>query len=399
MNHIQYKVSASGKIQAYNGKQRLSDLSLEVVPSLAQRKILRSKLPRATVQMAWAIFGTRCHPADLMDVHPDKKWFGQVFADSPKAMLIVRQLVKSQALTATAANATNLVLRAKNILTNRGSATGASKKKFEVTKYWERRSSLEVPLTDAGWRWLVNLPFASLRVIGDHYPLKGLLGYFNLLAELKVPHVTPELLEFSSYGTKGDQLRKVLAAYYKSENPVFKLDAETKDFLRDALYADDFATSTNPTWARIIMDAYEYAAQAAELKRPELEGLRWTAAMPHLRIDLPRSETSFEAKALVNGVELLEEGYEMKNCLRNMVSYAKRGAQGTSLVYTLSGPQRATVELVRNHKSDSWRMAQVALSCNRQVFDGPVWLAAKKLCHMVDSHQKTAAAVEMTGAV
>jgi hypothetical protein len=63
---------------------------------------------------------------------------------------------------------------------------------------------------------------------------------------------------------------------------------------------------------------------------------------------------------LSNGIELLDEGIEMDNCLRNRDSYAKRAVKGLSQVFSLRSVHgRASVEFARNTPDEPWYLAQM----------------------------------------
>lgn len=88
---------------------------------------------------------------------------------------------------------------------------------------------------------------------------------------------------------------------------------------------------------------------------------------------LPHEMDGYVFDCICNREQLLNEAREMKHCV---ASYAEEIKSGDSIIYSISGKERATAEFMDSGRV--YRLAQVKSFCNKDVSD-TLWSLLKKL--------------------
>lgn len=399
---ITYKVSRTGKVQAYRGNERLHDIWLSEPISLATRKELRAQLDPLMVRAAWLVYGTRCNPAHVNSMTQYKKLVTQVLKDASRVLPLVFHMVLQGYLKET--TRTTLVKRYKDVLmgvgyqppsfaTHRGPGPSKARKDSDVNAFWEYGEF--VPLTSAGWRALCATSAKLLRHLG-HQPhlLRTFASEFNQLptygirvsdvADLRFLKVLREIsarpLARGPWGTPNDRhslsessAHLVRLAYRQAMDLPFVLRYQQMDIVMDWLRDVRPEVEKGTTWDTLVKTATVYRLEKSTLERADVEELKWTPP-----IEPFVSNDGSVVIPLSNGWELVEEGQQMANCLRDTRRYAVDAVRGVSQVFRIQGPERATVEMVRRRVGAPWRFSQAELG-------GNVPATSKRLLNLVNT--------------
>lgn len=392
---IEYKVDGKGAISCWQGDRRLPELYGELPISPAKRKRLRLK--RTRVRTAWAVFGRRGVPNDLNEALQHEAALAQVDADAPKLLGVAFKFLSTGMLTPKPSQ--TVVARLKRLFTVKTTEMPKTSAKsgrrdelaYDGPNFWRSGMDAE-PLTEAGWRYFLRLPYAMLRALAEHpWHLPNDFATLNALARLQAAPVTPfeyELVQRCLGALKNaDSRHNFLLAFRNAKAAGHAFTAEEQDFLYDLVHAEpNLVIAPGKNWANLVGDAAEFMAQVAIAARAELEGYTWSVPIAPFV-----TREGVEVRVLANPGELLEEGIEMKNCLRNMPHYARRAAAGESFVAALRGAANGTAEVVL-HPGGYWEVAQTARPCNQKVTSGLLWTAAQQLAGRLNEASSAACA-------
>jgi hypothetical protein len=326
----------------------------------------------------------------------------QVDADQPKLLAVAYHFMVHGSFTPGVA--TTVVQRLKRMFTRadvsmndiqtwkRSKAyTSGSRRsaKYDTHNFWAYHFKDE-PLTEAGWRYLVKLPYDTLRTLCQQpWRAHSTFKVLNLLARLQVPPVSYfefALVENLAFLLDNNQSRhQFVLAFREAKLAGHEFTAEEEDFLYDLFQSDrELLIGAGRTWANLVADAQEFMANAALLEKAELEGYRWRVPLAPFA-----SVEGVTVRILADGAELLEEGIELKNCLRKMTHYAARATRGECLLAALRGSADGTAEVVRGSKG-AWEVSQVAKPGNVKVFAGFLWNAANELATRLNEQERVA---------
>lgn len=393
MEKLHYKVMKTGHIKGFVGKTQVSRLAEEIPMGISERHRLRGTVDPKLAVAAKLVFGRKYVPADINEMADHKALIYQVLKDSPQALLLAYTLATgSGRLTAKPFN--SVVRRMKDVFMRKGyvppqrgasgglrpgrTQAGLIRKETDVNKFWDHYAD-KPALTEAGWRYLLRLPFETKTelCVSPWYFYRH-MDVLNTLAELQFPALTVFHYKVARFGldalTLEPSQRNYLLALRNAIESGHQVDAAEEDYLSDLLQeSPNLVVQPGTAWATLVDDAAQFLAVKAELNREELSGMKWLAPFDEFT-----TRGLVKATPLQTGVELLEEGIEMKNCLRKLTNYAARAMKGESLVIALRGAYEGTAEFTKPPRGD-WSIQQVAVKCNRKVFDGPLWTAAEEV--------------------
>lgn len=375
---ITIKVTAAGAIACYRGKTRLHRIWEESpIASGPQRKALQSDLDPVLLRATRLLFGPVFKPADYNEVHQHRALVNQVMADNPKVLVPLYGFVQKCHLTATPLH--SVVRRFKGLLQRERvqafklapgggfypnlDAKGKKRRSTEVNRFWSSANDMALPVfTDAGWRYLQKFSASSQRELSK-LPWQWRSRYLHILSlmgKLGLPAVNTaaiEIVEMGYVSCEDDRSREVFARavaerFTRGEEP--PVDAEVA-VLRDWFYEGSRIVNSGTRFETIIARAFEEAGLSPDKLPKQVKDYVWTPPIePFVAAE------GMTVLPLSNGLQLLEEGIEMDNCLRNRDSYAKRAVQGVSQVFSVRGVQgRASVEFVRSSRDDAWHFGQM----------------------------------------
>ncbi|MCC5612038.1 hypothetical protein LC612_36225 [Nostoc sp. CHAB 5834] len=383
-----YRVSRAGKVHAYRGKERLHDIWLSEPITLAARKTLRAQLDPLLVKAAWLVYGTRCNPAHVNSMLQYKALVTQVMADSYRLLPLVFHMVLQGNLKETSRK--TLLKRLKGVLmgvgyqppafaTHRGPGPSKARKDSEVNGFWEYGNF--DPFTEAGWRSLCAAPVKLLRSLSTQsHLLRTFAPDFNQMhmyggrvRDVADIRFLQRLREISSpppargrWGTPNerhslsvDSAHQVRLAYRQAMDFSYVLRYQQMDIVKDWLQDVRPEVEKGTTWDTLVKTATVYRLEKSTLERADVESLKWTPP-----IEPFVSNDGLVVIPLTNGWELVEEGLQMSNCLRDTRRYAVDAVRGVSQVFRIQGPERATVEMVRRRVGAPWRFNQAELGEN-----------------------------------
>lgn len=412
MRELKYTATKTGRISIWSEGQKLSEpWEYQALP-LKARKGLRQSLAPDLVRGAWVVFGTKALPGHL---HTVRKFLGlvqQVLKDNANLLPTIFRAVSEGELKAKPI--LSLVQRLKALTTLNGMsverlyapndygcmvATRQAKragKRNEVVRFWvELHRRDEVPLSPAGWRFFQRQPSGFHRNLGYLSQAAKLFETFNRLGELGVETAPVEFarLMASIEGTRDVEHSKesatALAGAWKARGScTTELTRRQIDLLRDWWYEEKPLLASGVRWETLVARATEASVLRRELIPAEMKKITWPA--PILGFV---SEQALVVTPLVSGADLIEEGHQVNNCLRNTKSYAIRALQGRSQVFRIQGGQgRATVEMVRNDVMSSWRLGQVEGPAGAAILSPAIQAVVQELeLRMNEYHQGAAA--------
>ncbi len=407
--NIDYRVDRGGRITCWQGTKRLSEPFGELRFAQGKRKAL--ELDPVRVRAAWAIFGRRPTPNDMNELLPFREALQQVDADAPQLLGLAFWFIRKGYLTPKPT--ISLVQRLKALLTRstvtpkdivnwrsrfRKRADQLTKAEFDPYLYWESSYNRDA-LTEAGWRYLTRLPLEALRSLtAEMWSFKDRIWTLNHLAKAQVAPVTG--FEYALVkrclqllANDDDSLHHFLLAFRDAKNAGHVFTTEEEDYLCDLFQTDEGRRiAPGRSWRNMVFDAQEFMAKTALLRSDELKAYTW-----HVPLEKFTSAGGVEVRVLANGPELLEEGIEMKNCLRKLMHYVQRAAQGTSFVAALRGAASGTGEVTR-HQDGHWEIAQAAKPCNVKVHEGLLWTATAELAHRLNVQEALARQAQRSNA-
>jgi hypothetical protein len=396
---IKFKIKTSGKIVCYRGKEVLHSLWEEVaVPEGTTRSFLLSKLEPALVRATRLIYGSSFKPADYNEILAKKSLIRQIMADSPSALIPIWSFIGHKMMKETPKQ--TIVKRFKELLQRKGAqdfkligngaccngidSKGKTRKNNDVNDFWGSYRDFENdPLSEAGWRYLQRLSVKTMREISlKPWRWTGTeISLFNLLGKHGLPAInknTFDILELSTHLKSEDSKQyfaRALITKLSSQNP--DISVIEIDVLRDWLYEKTQVVEAGTKWQTIITRAFTLAGEKIELKKIEVAGYQWSPPLEPFVAD-----EGITVIPLVNGTELLAEGIEMANCLRNNESYAQRAVKGVSQVFSLRGVfGRASVEFARISKNYPWEVRQVEGIGGQEITHPAVLRIVEKLGH------------------
>jgi hypothetical protein len=377
MNYV-IKVTTSGRLACYRGKERLHRVWEEIpFPAGPARAAVRAELDPVLLRATRLLYGSPFKPADYNEVFERRAMVKQIMADSPQTLIPVYSFLMACYLKATPH--LSLVRRFKDMLQRKGvqdfklapgggcypglDSKGRKRKENDVNRFWSSYRDFEnPPFTEAGWRYLLRLPVPVLRELSQR-PWQWSSRYlttFSLLGELGLPRLDMRALNVleTSLPKCADDLsrqyfaRAVAARFTREDDAVTGVEI---DVIRDWFYEERRVIHPGTRWETISARAFEEADEKMDKTRKEMGAYQWTPPIPAF--------VAFDGITVVplsSGVELLEEGLEMDNCLRNRDSYAKRAVKGLSQVFSLRSVHgRASVEFARDTLDEPWRFEQM----------------------------------------
>lgn len=375
--NITVKVSTSGALSCYRGKERLHRVWEEVPISPGPaRAAIRAKVDPVLLRATRLLFGPQFKPADYNEVHQRRILVKQIIADSPRLLIAVYAFVGDGKLSATPQR--TVVRRFKSLLQREGcqdfklapnggcylglDSKGRKRKDTEANRFWNSYSDFNLPaLSEAGWRYLQHLSTTTLQVISKvtWQWTSDYLWAFNVMGQYGLPKVgTPalELLKLALPKCADDDstqhFARAVAARFSRDDTVPAADIAV---LRDWFYEEKRTIRKETRWETLVAMAYAEAGRKAEQTYEKMEVYFWTPPIAPFVADDGITVIPFS-----NGGELLAEGVTMDNCLRTDDSYAKRAVQGVSQVFSVRGVYgKATVEFVRSSRLQPWSLAQV----------------------------------------
>jgi hypothetical protein len=395
MREVEYKVLRNGLIAAFQDRRQLSSLALNEAPSLLARKDLRVGLDRDVLRATVAMFGRKWVPADYNEVHANERLVKRLAADRvEKLITLIEPFVRNRMLQATPQ--ATVVKRLKKVLTregfvphrrgiNGGYVSDPSRAKTDVNEFWKYYER-DIPLTEAGWRFLCKQSSTLLREVGARpWQLRDKLWLFNQLPTVGVETLSfPEFerleqLNLNRYLKDTASLRNFLLAWRDAEHRTsidFYGDTafyQQCDVIREWLADSEPVLQSGVTWQSLLTRALQFAAEQGELEKSAVSDLRWAPAIaPFVTAD------GLVVTALENGAQLLEEGQQMQNCLLWTRGYAEEGVKGRSQIFRIQGVAgRATVQFVK--KQTGWVLGQAEEYGNTPVSNPAVRRAIDQL--------------------
>ena len=374
---VTVKVSKAGKLVCYQGKEKLHR-AWEEIPMApgASRAGLRPQLDSTLLHATLLIFGNKFKPADYNEVHQRRALVKQIMADSPKALIPIFAFVVDGMLSATPAN--TIVRRFKNMLQRIGAqdfkltpnggcycgldSKGRKRKDNDENHFWQSYRDFEKPgLSEAGWRYLQKLTPETKRNLSAlvYRWSDSHLSAFNLLGQYGLPSLKTKALEVIDWGSshcsdedsKQYWARAVASRFTRPEDPVTAFEI---DCIRDWFYEEKRKINAGTRWETISVQAFTAASVKIDKTQKEMAGYQWRPPIEPFVAD-----EGIVVVPLSTGTELLQEGMEMDNCLRNRDSYAKRAVAGKSQVFSVRGAHgRASVEFARHSSAAPWYFAQ-----------------------------------------
>ena len=395
MSDIKYKVLRNGRIAAFLGERQLSKLMLNEPVPFVQRGALRTRLDRDLFRATLAVFGTGWVPADYNEMLDSKKLVKQLAADKVvKLVPLVLPFIQQGYLKASPG--TTALKRLKKVMMRvdytpvprgpNGAYRGDPKRpKTDVNRFWEY--SDETPaLTEAGWRFLCRQSTVLLRELTVRpWQVKDVLQLFNMFPAAGIASVT--VAEYAlvdklsrSLWRERDSFHQVLLAWkdapYRGNTGFYESAAfyQQVDVVADWLRGAKPVVTAGATWLALLTRALDWAATVAELESADVEQLKWPGALePFVAND------GLVVTPIVSGVELLEEGRQMKNCLAYQRRYAEECVKGLSQIFRIQGVSgRATVQFERR-QGQPWKLTTAEEKDNTPVTAPPLRRAIDEL--------------------
>ena len=407
MRALHYKVTATGRLSVWNGKLKLSEPWLYVTPPLAVRRTFRARIDPALVRAAWLLYRTRALPGHIEELRPNLALIQQVLNDNPRLWVLVHRAVTDGYLKPT--SPTTAIARLKDLLCATGldpktlfernpygcvvptQRAEARAKRQALVRFWVEcgRYGGREPLTPAGWRFLQRQDAAFHQSITRLSDLCGFMPTLNALAQAGIERLPMGVIELV-HGVRRTEGQPhaaasalMLARAYAAEKAGSiepRLLVRQIGVLRDWWDEDAPVIHSGTQWATLVARATAAEFDRHELQKKELAGLRWDAPMPAFV-----TTQALVVTPLVSGAELLDEGQQVLNCLRNTRSYATRAMQGTSQVFRVQGGQgRATVELIRDDARTPWRISQAVGPENSVIENTAILAAVDELVHLAN---------------
>jgi hypothetical protein len=372
------KVGTSGNLACYLGKEQLHRVWEEIpIPPGQSRAAIRAKVDPVLLCATRMLFGPHFKPADFNEVHQRRALVKQIMADSPRLLVPIFAFVVNIRLSPTPHK--TVIRRFKMMLQREGAqdfklsgnggcylgldSKGRKRKENDVNRFWGSYRDFERPgLSEAGWRYLQKLSVTTQRqlAVAPWQWSNRYLHTFSLLGHYGIPTLDRKAIEFLDMAlahcidedSKQYFARAAADRFSRVDDPVTELEIDT---IRDWLYEEKRTIHPGTRWETISERAFTFSGDKADKTRKEMANYQWQPPIEPFVAD-----DGITVIPLSTGIELLQEGLEMDNCLRNQDSYAKRAIAGVSQVFSIRGVQgRATVEFARKATTDPWYLAQL----------------------------------------
>lgn len=318
-------------------------------------------------------------------------------ADSPQALVIVYNFFVANDLKETPYR--SAVSRMKGILQKKGlqdfkkngwagyygklDSKDRERKSTEVNTFWGSPSDCEryPALSEAGWRYFLRLSLPAQRALTvKPWRWKYHQAALNLLGKYDLPAISEkafDVLEFALPKCVDEDsqhyfARAMATRFARVDDPVTAVEI---DCLRDWFYEEARAVNAGTRWETLVAKAFQDAGTKQERAREEMAQYVWSPPIEPFVAD-----DGMTVLPLSNGVQLLEEGQEMGNCLRTHLSYAQRALKGESQVFSIRGVHgRASVEFKRLGNYGPWRKVQVEGPNGEEVVNPVIQSVIEKL--------------------
>lgn len=316
---------------------------------LARQELLRQVEP-LLVKAAWLVFKSRCKPADLNELVEHKDWVSRVMRDNPRLVPLIYSAVFMDYLVPHPAD--TLVARFKDLLQ-------AKKTTSPIFDLFEEDPDSR-PLTDAGWKLLLNQPVSFHRQWADKlWGLAELVYILNLFAEHRRAQLQPDLVSLAiRLRFKHVPLKTVRQLFTAAPDNI----VEAGEFSKQVDAIAEWATQSMPdialgtTWKTLVSHAVAFAYARERASSPAIAAVSW-----HSPLSPNQEVAGWEVSVCNTGALLLKEGEVMNNCLNtgSVVSYVQKGLLGQSLVLSAhKGVSRVTLEYARKSAGAPWALAQ-----------------------------------------
>jgi hypothetical protein len=409
---LKYTATKTGRISIWSEGRKLSEPWEYLALPFKARKALHQHLSADLVRGAWVVFGTKIVPGHLHSVRKVLGLVQQVLKDNVNLLPTIFKAVSEGDLKTKPF--LSLVQRLKALTTLNGMSVDqfyapndygcmvptrhAQKlsKRNEVIRFWvEMHRRDEVPLSPAGWRFFQRQSSRFHRALGYLSHTAKLFGTFNRFGELGVEQAPLELARLIATvtGTRdvehSEEAATALIGAWNGRDPCStELTRRQIDLLRDWWYEEKLPIVNGTRWETLVARATDASVTRTNLVPEEMRKITWPAPIVGFV-----SEQALVVTPLLSGAELIEEGAQANNCLRNTKSYAIRALQGRSQVFRIQGGQgRATVEMVRNDANGSWRLGQIEGPAGSAVLSPAIHAVVQELELRMNEYQQGAAA-------